>query len=61
MKTLLWLLLAAAVLGNVIGNFAVADGPLQIVVSSLCGVVVIGCGVALYLLRERDPDAFDKG
>ncbi|MCX4552186.1 hypothetical protein OG204_05820 [Streptomyces sp. NBC_01387] len=51
-KSLLWLLLIAGLAGNVFLNFAVEDGPLQIVLGALCGVCALGA-IAGLVVRHR--------
>ncbi|ATL28176.1 hypothetical protein [Streptomyces formicae] len=53
MKALLWLVLAAALVVNVMTSFAF-DGVQQVLISVGTGVVALGTGVSLYLTRRRD-------
>ncbi|MFI8434897.1 hypothetical protein ACIGJO_14275 [Streptomyces sp. NPDC079020] len=52
MKALLWLVLCAALVANLFINFVVEESVLQIVMSATAGVVVIGSGVGLWMLRS---------
>lgn len=54
MRSLLWLVLSLAVISNVFIGVAVADGPTQIVLSSVSGLCVLGCGIGLYLTRDQN-------
>ena len=51
MKALLWTVLTIAITVNAATNFAF-DGAMQILVGVVTGVLVIGSGVGLFLLRE---------
>ncbi|MEE1741837.1 hypothetical protein [Streptomyces sp. BE147] len=51
MKALLWLVLCVALVANVLSNFVVEGGAPQIVMSSVAGIVVIGSGIGLWMLR----------
>ncbi|GAA2065486.1 hypothetical protein GCM10009801_10870 [Streptomyces albiaxialis] len=53
MRSLLWLVLSLAVIGNVFVGVAVSDGPTQVVLSSVSGLCVLGCGIGLYATRDR--------
>lgn len=52
MKALLWLVLAIALVANVSTSFAF-DGVQQVLISVCTGVVTLGSGVALFLMREK--------
>ncbi|MFE0650229.1 hypothetical protein ACFVZH_16755 [Streptomyces sp. NPDC059534] len=55
MRFLLWLLLAAAVLGNAyVNTFADFTGAAHVVASACSGVAVLGSAVGLWLTRARD-------
>ncbi|MFC9862475.1 MULTISPECIES: hypothetical protein [unclassified Streptomyces] len=52
MKALLLLVLSVSLVANVFINFAVEESGLQIAMSAVAGVLVIGSGVGLWMLRE---------
>ncbi|MCQ8195152.1 hypothetical protein [Streptomyces rugosispiralis] len=52
MKSLLWLVLALAVMVNVASSLAF-DGIAQILVSIVTGLTAIATATALYLTRDR--------
>jgi hypothetical protein len=52
-KSLLWLLLAACVMANVLLSLVGPGGATQIVLSVLSGLGVLVCGGGLWLLRDR--------
>ncbi|MFE1177388.1 hypothetical protein [Streptomyces sp. NPDC058773] len=56
MKALLWFVLLVAVTVNVSTSFAF-DGVQQVLISVGSGVVVIGSGVGLFLMRGKRPEA----
>ncbi|MFF2373931.1 hypothetical protein ACFVUW_06060 [Streptomyces xiamenensis] len=59
MKPLLWCVLLLALTVNLSVNFVVDEGALQIVLSVCSGVVLIGSGVGLWMLRDRgDAQAY---
>ncbi|MER7947695.1 hypothetical protein ABTY59_09950 [Streptomyces sp. NPDC096079] len=54
MRVLLWLLLAASVLGNVyVSTFAGWSGTLQLVGSLCSGTLLLGSAVGLWLTRPH--------
>ncbi|GCD43583.1 hypothetical protein [Streptomyces paromomycinus] len=53
MKALLWLLLAACLLGNLFVNMTVGEGAKQILLSVACGVGALAAAAGLWLSRER--------
>ncbi|MET9723580.1 hypothetical protein [Streptomyces zaomyceticus] len=54
MRFLLWLLLAAAVLGNAyINTFAHLSGATHVAASVCSGVAVLGSAIGLWLTRPR--------
>ncbi|MFF6775363.1 hypothetical protein ACFY8W_17585 [Streptomyces sp. NPDC012637] len=54
MRSLLWLLLAVAVVANVfVGTFSDLTGAAEVAASVSTGVVVIGSAVGLWLTRSR--------
>ncbi|MFG3255215.1 hypothetical protein [Streptomyces sp. NPDC048172] len=54
MRSLLWLVLSLAVVGNVFIGVAVSGGLTQIVLSSVSGLCVLACGIGLYVTRDRN-------
>ncbi|MFI2239248.1 hypothetical protein [Streptomyces chrestomyceticus] len=53
MKALLWLLLAAGLMGNVFVNMMVGEGVKQILLSVACGTGALAAAAGLWLTRER--------
>ncbi|WP_432052647.1 hypothetical protein [Streptomyces xiamenensis] len=53
MKPLLWCVLLLSLTVNLSVNFVVDEGALQILLSVCSGVVLIGSGVGLWMLRDR--------
>ncbi|MEU8670975.1 hypothetical protein OG333_23750 [Streptomyces anulatus] len=51
MKSLLWLVLSAALVANVFLSFAVDRNGLEIALSAVSGVVVLASGAGLWMLR----------
>lgn len=56
MKALLWCVFCLALLVNVTTSFAF-DGVQQVLISVGTGVVVIGSGVGLFVMRKKRADA----
>ncbi|MCX4674668.1 hypothetical protein OG413_04910 [Streptomyces sp. NBC_01433] len=52
MKALLWLVLSVSLVANTFIGFAVEESGPQIAMSVVAGVLVIGSGVGLWMLRE---------
>ncbi|WP_167345015.1 hypothetical protein [Streptomyces anulatus] len=52
MKSLLWLVLCAALAVNVFLSLAVEESGLQITLSVAAGVTALACGVGLWALRD---------
>ncbi|MEU3054507.1 hypothetical protein [Streptomyces griseus] len=52
MKSLLWLVLSAALAANVFLSLAVEESGLQIALSVAAGVTAIASGVGLWMLRD---------
>lgn len=53
MKIMLWLVLAVALAANISSSFVIDDGTRQALVSVTTGVIALGCGVALYVTRDK--------
>ncbi|MFE7429360.1 hypothetical protein ACF1BP_13160 [Streptomyces sp. NPDC014735] len=53
MKSLLWIVLVAALAANVFASFGVPKESTQIVLSVVSGLIVIGSGTGLWMLRDR--------
>lgn len=51
MKSLLWLVLSAALAANVFLSVAVEEGGLQIALSVVAGVIALASGAGLWALR----------
>ncbi|MFJ1783595.1 hypothetical protein ACIOML_04700 [Streptomyces anulatus] len=51
MKSLLWLVLSAALAANVFLSVAVEESALRIVLSAVAGVIVLASGGGLWALR----------
>ncbi|MGW7294316.1 hypothetical protein ACWGIB_18250 [Streptomyces xiamenensis] len=59
MKPLLWCVLLLALIVNLSVNFVIDEGALQILLSVCSGVVLIGSGIGLWMLRDRgDAQAY---
>ncbi|MFF8499620.1 hypothetical protein ACF07L_03035 [Streptomyces anulatus] len=56
MKSLLWLVLFAALAVNVFLSFAVDRDSLEIALSAVSGVVVLASGTGLWMLRGSRAD-----
>lgn len=52
MKSLLWLVLSAALAANVFLSVAVEEGGLQIALSVTAGVIALASGAGLWVLRD---------
>ncbi|MFB7912503.1 hypothetical protein [Streptomyces sp. NPDC056061] len=53
MKSLLWTALVAALAANVFASLGMPREGAQIVLSVVSGVIVLGAGAGLWMLRER--------
>ncbi|WP_199566743.1 hypothetical protein [Streptomyces triticagri] len=54
MKALLWFVLVCSLLFNVFTSI-LFSGATQVALSVVSGVIVLGSGFALWMLRDRDP------
>ncbi|WP_335939168.1 hypothetical protein [Streptomyces sp. PTD5-9] len=53
MKSLLWIVLVAALAANVFASFGVPEESTHLVLSIASGLVVLGSGTGLWMLRDR--------
>ncbi|MFF9351354.1 hypothetical protein [Streptomyces sp. NPDC014734] len=53
MKSLLWIVLVAALATNAFASLGTLQEGVRITVSVVSGVVVLGAGTGLWMLRER--------
>ncbi|MEU9762688.1 hypothetical protein [Streptomyces sp. NPDC047985] len=54
MKSLLWIVLVAALAANVFASFGVPEASTQMVLSIVSGLIVLGSGAGLWKLRRRE-------